>query len=121
MCCTAYVTSAITKQTSSTSWPWNSRSVSAERGEAERARARSATPARTEPANAALRTTGPPPIAAAAAVGDRAAHLLLEREEEPGRDDEHEDPEAVERRVLGLVEALERQDLEAVGGDARRS
>ncbi len=56
---------------------------------------------------------------AGAAVGDRAPDLLLEREEEPRRDDEHEDPETVERRVLRLGEALERQDLEAVGRDAR--
>ena len=57
---------------------------------------------------------------AGAAVGDRAADLLLEREEEPRRDHEHEDPEAVEGGVLRLGEALEREDLEAVGGDARR-
>ena len=52
------------------------------------------------------------------AVGDGASDLLLEREEEAGRHDEHEDPEPVERRVLRLGEALERQDLEAVRGDA---
>ena len=56
------------------------------------------------PAIAALRTTGPPPMLAGAAVGDRPADLLLERQEEPGRDDEHEDPQAVQRRVLGLRE-----------------
>ena len=56
-------------------------------GERRRARkptsvSRSATPARTAPAIAALRTTGPPPMLAGAAVGDRAADLLLERQEE---------------------------------------
>ena len=40
-----------------------------------------------------------------AAVGDRPADLLLQREEEPGRDDEDEDPEPVEGRVLGLRRA----------------
>ena len=74
---------------------------------------------RIEPANAAFLTTGPPPMPRARPVGDRPAHLLLEREEEPGRDDEHEDPQAVERRVLGLVECLEGEDLEAVRGEAR--
>ncbi len=54
-----------------------------------------------------------------APVGDRAPDLLLEREEEPGRDDEHEDPQTVEGGVLGFVEGLEREDLEGVGGDAR--
>ena len=49
------------------------------------------------------------------AVGDGAADLLLEREEEAGREHEHEDPEAVERGVVGLRQRPEREDLEAVG------
>ena len=39
-----------------------------------------------------------------AAVRERAADLLLERLEEPGRDDEDERPEAVERGVVGRRE-----------------
>ena len=116
MCCTAYVPSAITKQTSSTSWPWKRRSVSPKAAAPITAIAMSE-PASTVPANAALRTTGPPPISRDATVGDRAADLLLEGEEEAGCHHEHQDPEAVERGVLRLGEALEREDLEPVGRD----
>ena len=61
---------------------------------------------------------GPAADGPRAPVGDGAAHLLLERQEEARRDDEHEDPQAVERGVLRLGQALERQDLEPVRGDA---
>ena len=57
--------------------------------------------------------------APAATVGDRSADFLLEREEEPGRDDEHEDPQPVERCILGLVERLEGEDLEPVRRESR--
>ena len=61
MCCTAYVASAITKQTSSTSWPWNSRSTSGVNAARSSVTTISA-PVSTEPANAAFLTTGPPPM-----------------------------------------------------------
>ena len=50
-------------------------------------------------------------------VRDRATDFLLEREEEAGREDEDEDPERVQRGVVGLAERAEREDLEDVGGD----
>jgi hypothetical protein len=64
MWCTEYVPSAITKQTSSPSWPWKRRSVSPKAAAPITAIAMSE-PASTVPANAALRTTGPPPISRA--------------------------------------------------------
>ena len=53
-----------------------------------------------------------------APVRQRAADLLLERLEQAGRDDEHDRPEDVERRVVGGREALGGDDLEAVRGQA---
>ena len=118
MCCTAYVPSAIRKQTSSTSCPWNSRSTSgvkAARSSVTTIRA----PVSTRAGERRLLDDRPATDVPAAPVGDRSSHLLLEREEEPGRDDEHEDPQSVERRVLGLVERLEGEDLEPVRREAR--
>ena len=69
----------------------------------------------------ARRTTGPPPTPRTRAGRDRAPDFLLERQEHAGREHEHEHPQRVERRVVGLAQSAEREDLEAVGGDARRS
>ena len=49
-----------------------------------------------------------------APVRERPAHFLLERLEEPGRDDEDERPEAVQRGVAGVGELARGEDLEAV-------
>ena len=57
-----------------------------------------------------------------AAVGDRPADLLLERQEEAGRDHEHEDPEAVRARRTRPSRARGTTRIwNAVRGDARRS
>ena len=57
--------------------------------------------------------------AAHAAGRDRAPDLLLERQEHTGRQHEHEHPQRVQRRVVGFAQSAEREDLEAVGRDAR--
>ena len=44
-----------------------------------------------------------------APVRERPADLLLERLEEPGRDDEDDRPEAVERGVLGVAQLARRR------------
>ncbi len=50
---------------------------------------------------------------------DGAADLLLERQEDAGGEDEHEDPQRVQRRVVGLRQGAEPEDLEPVRRDAR--
>ena len=89
--------------------------------EADDREAPSATRRGSAPAFAALRTTGPPPISRERRSATARPTSCSSGRKKPGRDDEHEDPEAVERGVLRLGEALEREDLEAVRGDARRS
>ena len=55
----------------------------------------------------------------------RPPDLLLEREEDAGGQDEHDDPERVQRAVVELVQPAEREDLEGVrrepGHDQTRS
>ena len=107
------------KQASNTVCPWNSRSTSGnderpqEREDDQPAGERGARPRGLPDDGAATLVVG-------AAVRDRAPDLLLEREEEPGRDDEQQDPEPVQRGVVGLGETAEREDLESVRGDTRR-
>ena len=70
-------------------------------------------------AHAAFLMTGPPPWLLARRCATARPDFLLEREEEPGRDDEQQDPEPVQRGVVGLGETAERKDLESVRGDTR--